>query len=337
MIAGFAVAGKVLKEQKFTAAAKKAAEFVLKTMRNKDGRLYRTYLSDKGKPGTAKLNGYLDDYAFFIHGLLALHDATGEARWLGEAKALTDLMVQWHWDKDAGGFFYTSHDHEKLFARSKDQFDGAQPSGNSVAARDLVRLYAQTKDEKYLDLAQKQFKTFAATLKGSPTTLATMIAAVDEYLPIQPAAAASAKKPPAAGAAVKSDSVVKVTATADKPAADGTQVVTITLVIDKPWHTYANPVENEMLDETKTVVKMSGKGDPKVEKIDYPKGTKVEDKIVGDYMIYEGTVTIKATVKRAAGNKDPLEVSVKFTACEEGKNGKAGRCLLPATVTVKMP
>src|SRR5262249_7782221 len=109
MIAGFAVAGKGLKEPKFTAAAKKAAEFVLTTMRNKDGRLYRTYLSDNGKPGTAKLNGYLDDYAFFIHGLLALYDATGEARWLNDAKALTDLMLKWHWDKDGGGFFYTSH------------------------------------------------------------------------------------------------------------------------------------------------------------------------------------------------------------------------------------
>ena len=343
MIAAFAVAGKVLKEPKYTAAAKKAADFVLTTMRNKDGRLYRTYLSENGKPGTPKLNGYLDDYAFFIHGLLALHEATGDARLLNEAKTLTDLMVKWHWDKDGGGFFYTSHDHEKLFARSKDQFDGAQPSGNSVAARDLVRLYSRTKDVQYRDLAQKQFKAFAAVLKASPTTLTTMVAALNEYLPLQPVDITKIGKLPGMenyelpGAAIKSDSMVKVTASADKPAADGTQVVTVTMVIEKAWHAYANPIENEMLDTAKTVVKVSGKGEPKVEKIDYAKGVKVEDKIVGDYMVYEGTVTIKATVKRAAGDKEPLEVSVKFMACEEGKNGKPGRCLLPATVTIKVP
>jgi len=127
-------------------------------MRNKDGRLFRTYLAEAGKPGTPRLNGYLDDYAFFIHGLLALHDATGDARWLNDAKNLTNLMITWHWDKDGGGFFYTSHDHEKLFARAKDQYDGAQPAGNSVAARDLVRLYMRTKDAKYKDMAQKQLR-----------------------------------------------------------------------------------------------------------------------------------------------------------------------------------
>jgi uncharacterized protein YyaL (SSP411 family) len=342
MIAAFALAGKVLKEPKYTDAAKKAAEFVLKMMRNKDGRLFRTYLAETGTP---KLNGYLDDYAFFIHGLLGLHDATGEARWLNEAKTLTDLMVKWHWDKDGGGFFYTSHDHEKLFARSKDQYDGAQPSGNSVAARDLVRLYARTKDEQYRDLAQKQFAAFAAVLKSSPTSLTTMIVALHEFLPLQPAAPADFSKAPLwgnlirqrGGAAVKSDSVVKVTATADKPAADGTQVVTIMMEIDKPWHSYANPIDNEMLDAAKTVVKVSGKGDPNVEKIDYPKGVKVEDKTVGDYMVYEGKVTIKAMMKRASGDKEPLLVTVKFMACESGQNGKPGRCLLPATVTVKVP
>src|SRR5262249_60989145 len=105
----------------------------------------------------------------------------------------------------------------------------------------------------------------------------------------------------------------------------------------KPWHSYANPVENDMLDGAKTVVKVSGKGDPKVVKIDYPKGTKIEDKLVGDYLVYEGKIAIKATVKRAAGDKEPLEVTVKFMACEEGKNGKPGRCLLPATVTIRVP
>ncbi|MFL5340301.1 MAG: thioredoxin domain-containing protein [Gemmataceae bacterium] len=176
MIAGFAAAGKALNEPKYTDAAKKAAEFVLKSLRTKDGRLLRSYL-DAGR-----LNGYLDDYAFLTHGLLALHDATGEARWLAEAKALTDTMVKWHSDAEFGGFFYTSHDHEKLFARSKDQYDGAQPSGNSMAALNLVRLAAKTGDASYRELAKKSFESFGQALQTNPTGLTTMLLAAGEMM-----------------------------------------------------------------------------------------------------------------------------------------------------------
>ena len=93
--------------------------------------------------------GYLDDYAFLVHGLLTLHDVTGEKKWLVEARALTDTMVKYHADPDGGGFFYTANDAEKLFARAKDQYDGAHPSGNSVAARGLVRLWQKTGEDRY--------------------------------------------------------------------------------------------------------------------------------------------------------------------------------------------
>src|SRR5262249_40109242 len=112
-------------------------------------------------------------YAFLVHGLLNLHDATKEDKWLGEAKKLTDVMLEFHLDKKNGGFFYTSSDHEKLFARSKDQFDGAQPSGNSVAARHLVRLWIQTRADNPHDAADKSFNASVATphttASGSPT------------------------------------------------------------------------------------------------------------------------------------------------------------------------
>ncbi len=185
MIAGYAAAGRVLEEPKYVRAAAKAADFVLKNLRTKDGRLRRTWGAAPGGRPEARLNGYLDDYAYLVHGLLNLHDATGDKKWLAEAKALTDVMVKYHGDPKGGGFFYTSNDHEKLFARAKDQYDGAQPSGNSMAARNLVRLWQKTGEEQYRGLAVKSFKAFAAPLKESPTGLTAMADALALYLDAQ--------------------------------------------------------------------------------------------------------------------------------------------------------
>ena len=111
-----------------------------------------------------------------------MHEATREKKWLDEAKALTDVMIKFHADADNGGFFYTANDHEKLFARAKDQYDGAQPSGNSLAARNLVRLWQKTEDGKYRDLAEKSLKAFASSLENNPTGLSTMAEAVSLFL-----------------------------------------------------------------------------------------------------------------------------------------------------------
>jgi uncharacterized protein YyaL (SSP411 family) len=181
MIAGVAAAGAALEDKKVVERAKRAADFVLKNLRTPEGRLLRTYGAAPGQKAESRLNGYLDDYAFLVHGLLGLHDATGEARWLDEARKLTDTMVKFHGD-EAGGFFYTSSDHEKLFARSKDQYDGAQPSGNSLAARSLVRLWIKTADERYAKLAEKTFRALALSLKTSPGSHTAMADALGIYL-----------------------------------------------------------------------------------------------------------------------------------------------------------
>jgi uncharacterized protein YyaL (SSP411 family) len=103
-------------------------------------------------------------------------------------------MIQFHGDRfvdeekkerKRGGYFFTAADGEKLFARSKDQYDGAQPSGNSVAARNLVRLWAATGDDRYKDEAELLFKTFAASLKTGPGGLCTMMQALEMYLNVR--------------------------------------------------------------------------------------------------------------------------------------------------------
>jgi uncharacterized protein YyaL (SSP411 family) len=182
MIAGLAAAGQALGDKKALECAARAADFVLKTLRTKNGRLLRSYGAAPGQKGEARLNGYLDDYAFLAHGLLGLHDATGGKRWLDEAKALTDRMIEFHGDAEQGGFFYTSNDHEKLFARSKDQYDGAQPTGNSLAARNLVRLGTKTDDERYTREAERTFKALAGALKANPGSLPALADALGMHL-----------------------------------------------------------------------------------------------------------------------------------------------------------
>jgi uncharacterized protein YyaL (SSP411 family) len=182
MIAGLARAGRALGDKGAVAAAAKAADFLLKTMRTKEGRLLRSYGAAPGGKPAARLNGYLDDYAYLVHGLLALHEATGEKRWLAAARELTETMVKFHQDEERGGFFYTSSDHEKLFARAKDQYDGAQPSGNSQAAANLVRLWAATGEKRYAALAEKTLRAFAGGLKSNPSSLTGMAEALGMWL-----------------------------------------------------------------------------------------------------------------------------------------------------------
>jgi uncharacterized protein len=181
MIAGLARAGQALDDKPTIERAVKAADFILKTMRNKDGRLYRSYAAVPGEKPAARFNAYLDDYAFLVHGLLTLHDVTGEKRWLSEAVALTKTMIEQHGDKK-GGFFFTSADHEKLFARAKDQHDGAQPSGNSMAAHNLVRLHQKTGEKRYADLAEKTFRVMSPTLKTNPASMCLLADALSMWL-----------------------------------------------------------------------------------------------------------------------------------------------------------
>lgn len=137
--------------------------------------------------------------------------------------------------------------------------------------------------------------------------------------------------PGTAHAAKTSASMVKASAKADKPDASGNQTVTITLEIEKPWHLYANPVKNEDLAAAQTTVKISAKVKPEAVKVEYPVGKVYKDKIIGTFMIYEGTVTIKAQVRRAKGDTSPLEVAIDVNACKEKV------CLLPATIKLTVP
>jgi uncharacterized protein len=334
MIAAYAVAGQLLSEPRYLAAASRAADFVLKHLVARDGRLLRTYSARPGEAGQARLAAYLDDYAFLIDGMLCLHDATGESRWLEQASRLADSMVRLFRDDKAGGFFYTANDQQQLFARSKDRYDGVQPSGNSMSAQDLVRLWRKTHEQRYRDLAEGTLKAFAAALEANPTGLTGMARALALLEQPQEAVVRRAFSPgpeAAQGGSNGSDSKVEVTASVNPktPGADGKQVVTITLKIESGWHIYANPADND--EVTPTTVKISARMKPRDIKIEYPRGKVVNNPAGSRYRVYQDEVSIKTTLTRAAGAAGPLEVSVKFQACNETS------CLFPSTKKLTLP
>jgi uncharacterized protein YyaL (SSP411 family) len=147
-ISAFAEAGAAMGNAEWVGAARDAADFVLGSMRDSQGRLLRTY-----NRGQAKLLAYLEDHAYLIEALLTLYEATFEERWFVEARALADSAIERFGDPERGGFFSTANDHEALVARRKDVEDTPIPAGSSAMAYGLLRLAALTGESAYEEQA----------------------------------------------------------------------------------------------------------------------------------------------------------------------------------------
>lgn len=177
MIRGFADAGRLLKKPEYIDRATRAAEFALTKLRTTDGRLLRTYGQRQ-----AKLNAYLDDYAFLVDGLIALHRATRDSKWLKAADELTAKQIELFWDERRGGFYFTSEDHESLIARGTDPVDGAEPSGNSVSAENLLYLSKALDRPAYRTKASRTIQAVSGLLQSSPSAAPRMAVALAELL-----------------------------------------------------------------------------------------------------------------------------------------------------------
>jgi hypothetical protein len=175
MIAGMARAGAVFGRADWLESAKKALAFIRRTMWQ-DGRLLATY-----KDGKAHLNAYLDDHAFLLAALLELIQGDFDADALAFAEDLAEALLERFEDKDKGGFFFTSHDHEKLIHRPKPGYENATPSGNGVAAFALQRLHFLTGESRYALAAERTLAQFHAELAERPGGHATLLAALEEH------------------------------------------------------------------------------------------------------------------------------------------------------------
>ena len=176
MLAAFAEAAAILDSEDYLQIARANADFLLSEL-STDGRLLRTW-----KDGRPKLNAYIEDYANLADGLIELYRASGESRYLNEAKRLADIMITEFWDEENGGFFFTSADHEELIVRNKDFYDNASPSGNSTAADVLLRLSKYFADDKYERFASTVLRLAGPQIARHPHGFGRALSALEFHL-----------------------------------------------------------------------------------------------------------------------------------------------------------
>lgn len=174
MIAALAKAARILGESSYVEAAKRAATFVLTQMQDAKGRMLHRY-----RDGEAAIPAFLDDYAFMIWGFLELYETTLEPEYLQKAIKLNTKLLTHFWDETSGGFFFTADDAEDLLVRKKDAYDGAIPSGNSVAMFNLLRLARFTAESDLESKAAKIGQAFSGDVLSAPPGFTLMISSVD--------------------------------------------------------------------------------------------------------------------------------------------------------------
>jgi uncharacterized protein YyaL (SSP411 family) len=175
MISAFAEGYRAHHEPRYLEAARRAAEFILRTMW--DGRaLKRSY-----KDGVARFNAYLEDYALLAGAMLDMYQASLDSAWLERARMLADVILDRFLDRQKGGFYFTSDDHEALITRSKAAFDGSTPSGNSAAVMALLRIGEYTGEDRYRAEAERTLKLFREFIEKQPFGFSHMLEAVDLY------------------------------------------------------------------------------------------------------------------------------------------------------------
>lgn len=175
MVSAFARAAQALNETAYVQAAERAATFVADTLYNKQSNT----LLRRFREGEAKFDAYLDDYAFLTQGLIDLYETSFERRWLQQAMRLTEKQIELFWDEDNGGFFDTTGSDSSILVRMKELYDGAEPTGNSVAVMNLLRLSAMTDNRDWREKADRTLRAFGDVLQKSPFTMPQMAAAFD--------------------------------------------------------------------------------------------------------------------------------------------------------------
>ena len=310
MIDALAYGYEVLGEERYLAAASKAARFILETMRKPDGELWHTYTG-----GVVKQDAYLDDYAFFVRGLLGLHAATGEDQWLDSARTLTDKMIQLFWDDKNGGFYYTKVDAKHLIVRTKKPYDSAIPSGNAVTVKNLLAF-----GTNYQDYAEKTLRIFAESMAQSPSSFMYMHFALNDYL-------TSEKKEDSSEPSI-------VTATAKvKRKDDAVFNVELQVKVAGGWHINANPAGQDNL--IPTTVTVDANAPVEIVDIAYPKGRTTRFKFSDEPLnIYEESLMISLRLKQKPNvtHKEDVPITLKLTyqPCNDTE------CLFPETLDISL-
>lgn len=173
MITAMAMAGRILHDERYTLAATRAADFILNNLIREDGRLLSGY-----RDGKADILAFSEDYAFFVMGLIELYETTYESNYLKKALTLTDDLLKLFWDNKNGGLFIYGTDSEQLITRPKTIYDGAIPSGNSVAALNMMKLSRLTGRYELEEKANDIFRAFSGSISAQPFSHAYSLVAL---------------------------------------------------------------------------------------------------------------------------------------------------------------
>ena len=178
MISALARGSQVLGEARYLEAARRAGSMILEKLHNpSSGRLQRRF-----RDGEAAFEAAAEDYAFFIQGLLDLYEASFEIHWLQSAMSLQEKQLELFWDPKDGGFYSGTGQDPSILLRMKEDYDGAEPSANSISVLNLLRLAQITDNDEWRQKAEKGIAVFSSRLKSFPQAMPQMLAALDYYL-----------------------------------------------------------------------------------------------------------------------------------------------------------
>ncbi len=309
MIAGFADGGRVLGDDRYLEAARRAARFVLATLRDDQGGLRRAY-----RAGQARVGAFLEDHALVIRGLLALYRATREPEWLDEAVNLSARARERFRDARFGGWFDAPDDGD-VFVRSRSISDGAVPGGNSVMLNNLLDLYELTGRREHLDEAARALAGNAKALAASPLNAAVGILALHRIAKAHPELLPNPATAPAGGGApVRVELDVQKLVVPPK----GSARLTLTLHIAEGYHVNAHDPGLEGLIGLS--VYLDG-GQGLALETQYPVGELYQ----GEIRIHRGTVTLAVTLRRSGAGEGPARLALVYQSCTDRA------CLPPST------
>jgi uncharacterized protein YyaL (SSP411 family) len=345
-IAGLATAGRLLGEPRFVEQAARAADFVLRAMRPAGGPLLHVW-----RGGSARIPAYLADYAFLVRGLLALHEATGEPRWLAAADELTAEQAARLGDP-AGGFFVAGASPDLLF-RSKDPFDGASPAANAVAALNLIELAARQPGERgarWREQARAALQAFAPLIELHPEAVRMLAVAARRYTPqgdapaTATAEAAHQRQPDAGPLAMLEHEAEQLVGLRLELGGEGEGEAArdpgdwrrfrLALDIAPGWHVQANPPSEAYL--VPTTLGADGAEGVEVRGVTYPPADEMQAAFSPRPLaVYQGHVELTGELRlpaapRVAGAGAAI-LRITYQLCDHG------RCLPPVTRAVRLP
>lgn len=335
-IGGLADAGRLTGNKRALELARNAASFLLdKHKQNK-----RLRHVSRGEVYSGE-DPFLEDYAYLIFGLNRLHSATGEAKWLDESKTLAEQMIKLFEDPANGGFYETTADAKELFVRPRNWFDGALPSPAGLATQELLMLAGATADQKFADSARRSIEAASGYFSSAPDAVLSFVRA-GMILPAVPDDAELAS-PPAKKPAKPQPVAVKPATQKPIVIAPGAEVVIeLELLIEKGFHTYANPSTAESAKPTEVTLDDLASKPLELVNVDYPAGEvkQIASSGIEPVAIYEGKQVLKAwlRVPRDVPEKEVDGVFViSYQVCTDQYCLPPAKLRVPVKVVVKKP